>query len=107
MRAILIAFAFLVFCTPVVAQTGEDAPPPPQVDVSDTDPVDPDITILEEEDRVIYEYRSSEGQLLMVKVVPKQGKPYYLLDTDGDGELDTQQYDPRHVAVQMWELFRW
>ncbi len=76
------------------------------VDTSQS-PVDPEISILEEEDRVVYEYRDNSGRLYMVKVVPKVGKPYYLLDTDGDGELDLRQNDPRKVAVNMWEIFRW
>lgn len=94
--------------TAVSAQETAEAPPPPPVDVAGAEsPVDPEITILEEEDKTIYEYRDNTGQLYMVKVVPKKGRPYYLLDTDGDGELDTQQYDPRQVAVQLWELLRW
>ena len=100
--------AVLVAAPAVVsAQEPGEAPPPP-VDVAGAEsPVDPEITILEEEDRTVYEYRDNTGQLYMVKVVPKKGRPYYLLDTDGDGELDTEQYDPRQVAVQLWELLRW
>lgn len=81
---------------------------PPEVDAAGAEgPVEPDITIIQQEDKVLYEYRDNNGQLVMVKVVPKKGRPYYLLDTDGDGELDTQQWDPKSVAVQMWEIFRW
>lgn len=103
------AVALFILAPAVSAQGGADAPPPPpQVDVEGAEaPVDPDISIVEEEDRTVYEYRDNNGQLYMVKVVPKKGRPYYLLDTDGDGELDTQQYDPRRVAVQLWELLRW
>jgi len=108
MRRILIPLACSVIWTAAVAQTEEAAPPPPPLpDVSEEGPVEPQITIIQEEDKVIYEYRSNQGQLYMVKVVPRQGPPYYLLDTDGDGTLDTEQYDPRRAAVQMWELLRW
>ena len=34
----------------------------------------------------VEEYRDS-GRLTMVKVTPAHGKPYYLLDTNGDGKL--------------------
>ena len=99
--------ALFLVATPVHSQQGE-APPPPQVDTRGAEsPVDPDITILEEEDRVLYEYRDNEGRLYMVKVVPSVGRPYYLLDTDGDGEPDVRQDDPRKVAVNLWELLRW
>jgi hypothetical protein len=100
--------ALLLVASAGAAQEGADVPPPPVVDVAGAEsPVDPEITIVEEEDRTIYEYRDNNGKLYMVKVVPKKGRPYYLLDTDGDGELDAQQYDPRVVAVQLWELLRW
>ena len=99
--------ALLLITTAPRAQEGE-VPPPPQVDASGAEsPVDPDITILEEEDRVLYEYRDNESRLYMVKVVPSVGRPYYLLDTDGDGEPDVRQDDPRKVAVNLWELLRW
>jgi hypothetical protein len=100
--------AFLLAACIVSAQETAGTPPPPAVDVAGAEsPVDPEITILEEEDRTLYEYRDNNGKLYMVKVVPRKGRPYYLLDTDGDGELDAQQYDPRQVAVQLWELLRW
>jgi hypothetical protein len=107
MRRILIPLACSMVWTLAFAQTEENLPPPPPVDVAEEGPVEPQITIIQEEDKVIYEYRSNEGQLYMVKVVPRKGRPYYLLDTDGDGQLDTEQYDPRRAAVQMWELLRW
>lgn len=101
--------ALFLAASVVSAQESDNAPPPPPpVDVAGAEsPVDPEITIVEEEDKTIYEYRDNEGKLYMVKVVPERGRPYYLLDTDGDGELDVQQYDPRQVAVQLWELLRW
>ena len=109
MRRLLAVVSALIIAVPAaVAQEAGEAPPPPVVDVEGAQtPVDPDIAIVEEEDKTVYEYRDNNGRLYMVKVVPKVGPPYYLLDTDGDGELDTQQYDPTRVAVQMWELFRW
>jgi hypothetical protein len=109
MRLWIAGLSFLVLAVPTVdSQESGETPPPPQVDVTDPEtPVDPDISILEEEDRTVYEYRDNSGRLYMVKVVPKVGKPYYLLDTDGDGELDMRASDPRKVAVNMWELLRW
>ena len=48
------------------------------------------------------------GQVYMVRVVPNNAPPYYLLDTDGDGELDTRQEesDPGIKPVY-WKLIEW
>ena len=41
----------------------------------------PDVTIIEEEDRTVHEYRQA-GVLRMVRIVPTWGKPYYLVPQD-------------------------
>ena len=42
----------------------------------------PDVVIIAGEDKVVYEFRQN-GELRMVRVVPKWGKPYYLVPRDG------------------------
>ncbi len=62
----------------------------------------PDITIIAEEEKTIFEYRQG-GQLRMVRVVPKWGKPYYLVPADntrGDGDLERAE-----KLVPSWVLF--
>lgn len=68
--------------------------------------VEPDITIREEGDQVIYEYRV-RGMLYMVRIQPQFGPPYFLLDLDGDGIMDTQENSPRNVSIPQWVLFSW
>lgn len=49
----------------------------------------PDIRIILEEERTLYEFRQN-GQLRMVRVEPRVGKPYYLVPRDpsrGFGDL--------------------
>ena len=49
----------------------------------------PDVTIIAAEEELIYEFRQN-GRLTMIKVVPKWGKPYYLIPEDPttfDGNL--------------------
>ena len=49
----------------------------------------PDVTIIAEEQRNIFEYRQN-GVLRMIRVVPNWGKPYYLVprdQTQGDEDL--------------------
>jgi len=56
---------------------------------ADRNPNGPDVTIVVGEERTVYEYRQA-GQLRMIKIVPKHGKPYYLVPRDptrGDGDL--------------------
>ncbi|TVQ94371.1 MAG: DUF2782 domain-containing protein [Chromatiaceae bacterium] len=67
----------------------------------------PDIIIRETETETITEY-SVRGQVYMVRVQPSVGPPYYLLDTNGDGQLDVQSREPpAAIAVPQWLLFSW
>lgn len=66
----------------------------------------PEVTIIETDEEVIYEYRV-KGQVYMVKVEPIAGPPYYLLDTNGDGVLDVQEDQTPDLAVPQWLLFSW
>lgn len=50
----------------------------------------PDIVIIAESERTIYEFRQG-GELRMVRIEPKLGKPYYLVPRDptrGFGDLE-------------------
>jgi hypothetical protein len=50
----------------------------------------PDVTIIAQEEKTVFEFRQA-GELRMVKVVPKWGKPYYLVPRDrtrGYGDLE-------------------
>lgn len=70
------------------------------------DAVEPEVTITETETEVIYEYRI-KGKLYMVKIDPLVGAPYYLFDTDGDGELDAEEDRGPNLSVPQWLLFSW
>jgi hypothetical protein len=63
----------------------------------------PDVTIIEKEDRTVLEYRQG-GVLRMVRVVPKWGKPYYLVPRDPTaGHEDLERADtllPNWVIVE-------
>lgn len=93
---------------PVPADKG--APPPPAVSSSDVagegDAIEPEVTIVERKGEVHEEYRVN-GVLYMVKVQPKKGPPYYLVDMNGDGVFDSFEDDPTNNTVPRWVLFRW
>lgn len=102
---VLLLVSALFFSFPVFAYDG--APPPPRLPEPQRsgETLEPEVTIVETEKGTAYEYRAN-GQLYMVKIQPNTGKPYYEIDTDGDGELDTRVDDPRNAAIPQWVLFR-
>ncbi len=81
-------------------------PPPAPAEEEAGQALEPEVTIHEEKDRTVEEYRIN-GALYMVKIIPRHGPPYYLMDLDGDGELDTVEEDPARIVVPQWILFRW
>lgn len=61
----------------------------------------PDVTIVVGEQRTVYEYRQA-GELRMIKIVPKHGKPYYLVPRDstrGFGDLDKAD-----MLIPSWKI---
>lgn len=86
-----------------------DAPAPPTLPepVESGQPIEPEVTIIQREGAVIEEYRVN-GHLFMVKITPAVGKPYYLIDRDGDGRMESrmsQIYDD--FVIPQWVLFSW
>ncbi len=73
----------------VLAQSGAD--------------VQPDITIRQEEERTIREYRVN-GVLYAIEVQPAAGPSYYLVDHDGDG--DFTRHESERIAVPEWVIKR-
>ncbi len=83
----------------------EEEPLPPKVQ---NEQIEPTVTIREEEDRRIEEYRMN-GRVYMIKVTPEKGVPYYYIDTDGDGrlELDLDQQALNPVQPVYWKIKEW
>ncbi|WP_192037136.1 DUF2782 domain-containing protein [Halomonas sp. YLGW01] len=79
----------LVAATPALAQSTD---------------VEPDVTIRQLEERTIEEYRVN-GQLYAIKITPKVGPSYYLVDEDGDGNFARQSGD--QIAIPRWVLIEW
>ncbi len=68
--------------------------------------VEPDITIREEGQQIITEYRVN-GLLYMVRIQPQFGPPYFLVDTNGDGMIDMSDRSPFNNNIPQWLLFSW
>ena len=99
----------------------DDAPPPasasakaqaaapqPEIVAPQTDIPEPEVNIREEPTPTIEEFRSA-GRPYMVRVTPRGGlPPYYMVDNDGDGTLETRVNSPSNPpATPRWVLFRW
>ncbi len=90
----------------IPAEDTPDQPLPPKVQDED-EQLQPTVTIRDEEGRRIEEY-SRGGQVYMVKVIPDKGLPYYYIDSDGDGRLETSPtkgLEP--VRPVYWKVKEW
>lgn len=92
--------------TPQNLEPVPDVPPPP-ARVESGEPLEPDVRIIRKKDATIEEYRIN-GNLYMIKVIPVIGPPYYLMDQDGDGRMETNMSELReNYVVPQWVLFSW
>ena len=93
----------------VIDEEFADAPLPPDLPdpLESGQPIEPEVNIVRRGDATIEEYRQN-GRLYMAKITPKIGKPYYLVDKDGDGRMEARMseiYDD--FVVPQWVLFSW
>jgi len=81
--------------------------PPPTPSEREQEQIEPEVNIIQRSGETIEEYRVN-GRLYMVKVTPKGAPPYYLIDTDGDGSMDSRptEIEP-DLMIPSWVLFRW
>ena len=117
---ILIALLLAAFLVPAFAQSGarprppgslplEDVPPPPPMVVDTTDSAletqlrDAQMTERTEGDQRVQEYRV-KGKLFMMRVTPKHGRPYIMIDHKGDGQFARQDNLDSGVRVPQWVL---
>lgn len=63
----------------------------------------PQVTITKKGDTTVEEYRVA-GRLYMIKITPKHGRPYYLIDDRGDGRFARQEGLDSGVRVPMWVI---
>lgn len=108
----LIIFSVLLIVPPSYAQEPPDleaAPEAPDLPmpVQSGETLQPDITIIRRGKKTIQEYRIN-GELYMIKIIPDIGPPYYMVDTDGDGNVDLRRSDlERNLRINQWKIFSW
>lgn len=127
MRTLLL---LLAFSAPAFAQRNpppiEPALPPPDIDEQGVveaapaepesgsqdgdkpggDPIFGELTVRQTKNGdVIQEYRKG-GHVTMIRVVPKNGIPYQLMDINGDGRIDRRDADS-NVAPVYFRILEW
>jgi hypothetical protein len=76
--------------------------PPPTFDANEA--VDePQVTITQQTEQTVEEYRAA-GKLYMIKITPKIGKPYFLVDDLGDGKFSRQESLDSGVRPPRWVI---
>jgi hypothetical protein len=81
----------------------EDLPPPPPMITTQPEP-EPQVTQRNDADQSVQEYRL-KGKLYMMRVTPKNGPPYVLMDLKGDGTFTRQENAlDNGVRVPQWVL---
>ncbi len=65
---------------------------------------EPEVTVRHEEGHTLYEYRAN-GLLYLIKVVPKNGPAYFLIDPDGMGNYI--RADKSDLLIPSWIIHSW
>ncbi len=78
-------------------------PPPPPPMAEEGEPV---VRIPVQEGDKVEEVREG-GRVVMLKVTPAHGKPYYLIDTTGNGNWMRRDSLDDGVRVPMWPIHTW
>ncbi|MGB0712538.1 MAG: DUF2782 domain-containing protein [Gammaproteobacteria bacterium] len=87
----------------------ERAPAPPSIPdavANEQEAVTGQVEIVPPKKAKVVEYRR-DGRLYMLKVTPTSGRPYYLVDSDGDGNLDAVRDGLADPTVPQWVLHSW
>ena len=81
-------------------------PPPPPPGYQPDPALEPEITIRNHGGDRYEEYRI-RGQLYMIKITPRIGKPYYLVARDRDGKFEKHSDLDKGFVIPQWVLFEW
>ncbi|MBW8073082.1 MAG: DUF2782 domain-containing protein [Ferrovum sp.] len=76
----------------------------PRSSASDANDVNAQVTIVERDSARFEEYRI-RGRLYKIKITPKVGPPYYLIDEDGSGIWHQRDVIEDYVQPPQWVIF--
>ncbi len=106
--------ALLLMSSLAASVDAAEQPHPPQSAPSPAQPreteaggpdQEPEVTITTRTEQTVEEYRIG-GRLYMIKITPKHGKPYYLIDDRGDGRFARQEGLDQGVRPPRWVIKR-
>lgn len=118
MKKFLYACLSLGFCCLLLRPVWAEDPPKDLEPIPDPDanapavtpPSNPDdepeVTIRKRGTDKIEEYRR-HGRLYMIKVTPRIGAPYYLIDPNGDGHFVRREGFDKGLVVPNWVIKSW
>lgn len=64
-----------------------------------------EVTVTKQAEQTVEEYRAG-GKLYMIKITPKVGPPYYLVDDVGDGKFSHYQNLDSGFRPPRWVIYR-
>jgi hypothetical protein len=106
----LLPLLLLAAALPVLAQSRAPlkleplpAPPPMAPGLSDADDSGPRVNIPVQREDKVEEVREG-GRVVMMKVTPPNGVPYYLMDNTGNGNWIRRDALDDGVRVPMWTI---
>jgi Protein of unknown function (DUF2782) len=67
-----------------------------------------EVTIQGDSNNIIEEQRVN-GRLYAIRIRPEKGLPYYLVDSDGDGDMETRRndIDSDMLLIPAWVIKEW
>lgn len=81
----------------------EPPPPPPG---AQADGIEPEVTVRNRSGDRYEEYRVN-GQLYMIKITPRVGKPYYLVSKERNGKFERFNDLDKGFVIPQWVLLSW
>ena len=104
---LLSGLAATVFAAQPAPDNLEPLPPPPAIDITTESGVDDEapVTIIKQSEQTVEEYRVG-GKLYMIKITPKHGVAYYLVDERGDGKFVRQESLDSGLRPPRWVIKR-
>ena len=105
MRLIFILLLSGLYGTAFAEQASPaDIPPPPKLEtIEDDSDLESQVTITKQTEQTVEEYRVG-GKLYMIKIIPKIGVPYYLVDDRGDGKFSRQESLDSGIRPPRWVI---
>jgi hypothetical protein len=100
---LLSGFSLGAFAAKPVPDNLEPLPPPPALDSASGD--EPEVTITKETEQTVEEFRAN-GRVYMIKITPKIGAPYYMVDDRGDGKFSRQESLDSGLRPPRWIIHK-